>query len=367
VKQASTTSLPKVRAWLESVASRTGAFEVLEGLIEAREESARWDEAVTIRPQGSPQFIRLLLESKLRLHPQHAVAVADRLRQDSSLNGPNVLAVVAAPYISQRVAEICRGNGVGYIDAAGNCHLAAPGFYLHVEGQRNQRPDTRPAENLFAPKSSRVVRALVEHPERSWRVQDLAGEVGVSMGLASRIKHKLIQQAFAEEVPEGIRVSNAAALLEQWAEVYTNRARAVPVYSMDDAGALERRVSRWCADHSVQCALAEFSAAARLSPMVRYKRAAVYIEEPRSREVLAPLMRELDLKEVDSGASAVLWVTQDDSVFYNATERDGLTTVSPVQAYLDLVKNPARGGEAADELLRRLILPRLHSGRAIAP
>ena len=97
--------------------------------------------------------------------------------------------------------------------------------------------------------------------------------------------------------------------------------------------------------------------------MVRYKRAAVYVEEPRSRDVLGSVLKDLDLKEVDSGASAVLWMTDDDAVFYNSTVRDGLRIVSPVQVYLDLLKNPARGNEAAAEVLRRSILSRFKSGR----
>lgn len=54
--------------------------------------------------------------------------------------------------------------------------------------------------------------------------------------------------------------------------------------------------------------------------------------------------------------------TDDESVFYNSEERDGLSAVSSLQVYLDLRKNPARGEEAAAELLRRSILPRFSPG-----
>lgn len=339
----------------------THAFAVVEGATaKPSKNGLAWDETVPVLPSGSRKPVRLLVDSKLRLHPQHALAAVEHAKTHRRHAEPNAVPVVAAPYISERAASICREHGLGYFDGAGNCHLAGPGFFVHVEGRPNPTPDTRAADDLFAPKSSRVVRALLEHPHRVWQVQGLAAEMRVSLGLASRVKRKLVQQAFAEVTADGVRAREPAALLEAWAESYRNRARPVFVYSLDNPATLELRLVRWGDEHSVQCALAEFSAASRLAPMVRYKRAAVYVEESRSHDVLADLLKDLDLKEVDSGASAVLWLTDDDSVFYNAADQGGLSTVSSLQVYLDLRRNPARGEEAAAELLRRTILPRFN-------
>jgi hypothetical protein len=116
-------------------------------------------------------------------------------------------------------------------------------------------------------------------------------------------------------------------------------------------------VAQWCAANGVRCGLAEFSGAARLASMVRYKRSAVYIREQRTRDVTWPLLRELQLKEVDTGPTLSLWITDDDSVFYNARVGDGAPVVSPLQLYLDLRHNPARGQEAADEVFHRYLEP----------
>lgn len=357
MKQSLPISLPRVHDWLSSVAARTRGFSVAGASIAAGRGVAEWDEIVTIRPHGSSLPLMLLVDSKRRLYPQHALAAASRVRRESQHQGPDTMAVLAAPYISDRVAQICRESGVGYIDGAGNCHLEAPGLYVHIEGQQNQSPDTRPAENLFAPKSSRIVRTLLESPLRTWKVQDLAREARVSIGLASRLKHKLIAQAFAEQTPLGLRIRQPRQLLAAWTQAYSIPARAVPVYGMIGTHALEQAVADWCVRHEVRCALAEFSAAARWSPMVRYTRAAIYVEAQRSHDVLEPLMRDLDLKEVDSGPSAELWITDDEAIFFNSEERQGVRVVSPLQAYLDLVGNPSRGQEAATELLRRHLLP----------
>jgi hypothetical protein len=363
VKLPPPTSSRTLRRWLDAVALDTRAFAVVEGATPKPSKNGQaWDETISVLPHGSRKPVKLLVDSKLRLHPQHALAAVEQAKSYRLDADPNAVPVVAAPYISDRAASICREHALGYFDGAGNCHIAGPGFFVHVEGRPNPTPDTRTADDLFAPKSSRVVRALLEHPHRVWQVQRLAAEMRVSLGLASRVKRKLVQQAFAEVTADGVRAREPATLLEAWAESYRNRAQPVFVYSLDDPATLERRLVGWGAEHSVRCALAEFSAASRLAPMVRYKRAAMYVAESRSHDVIADLLKDLDLKEVDSGASAVLWLTDDDSVFYNSEERDGLSTVSSLQVYLDLRHNPARGEEAAEELLRRTILPRFNPG-----
>lgn len=351
-----------LRRWLAAIAADTRAFELTEEPKRRFATNGRFgDEAFTVIPSGARKHLRLLVEAKVRLHPQHAFAMVEQLRTRSRPS-KGELPVVAAPYISERVAAVCREHQLGYFDSAGNCHLVGPGFHVHVEGRPNPNPDTRAADDLFAPKSSRIVRALLEHPRRWWQVQDLAAEMQVSLGLASRVKRKLVEQAFAEVSSSGVRAREPAALLDAWATVYTNRARAVLVYSLDDAATLEQRVVHWGTQHSVKVALAEFPAASRMAPMVRYKRSAMYVAESSSRDVQADLLAALDLKVVDSGPSAVLWMTSDDAMFYNAADRDRLLTVSPLQTYLDLRSNPARGEEAAAELLRRTILPRFTTG-----
>jgi len=51
-------------------------------------------------------------------HSSFVGAFVDRLPQTAPQETP----VVCSPTISSRVAELCRHKGVGYLDAAGNCH-----------------------------------------------------------------------------------------------------------------------------------------------------------------------------------------------------------------------------------------------------
>jgi hypothetical protein len=71
----------------------------------------------------------------------------------------------------------------------------------------------------------------------------------------------------------------------------------------------------------------------------------------------ASIAESLQLEEVPSGANLTLIEPYDEGVFYGSQLRDSLPVVSPVQAYLDLMNQAARGEEAAEALLREAIRP----------
>ena len=101
---------------------------------------------------------------------------------------PDGVPTLCSRIISERVAELCRAQGVSYLDEAGNCRLSAPGFFLQVEGRKPVRA-AQPAQiDLFAVKSSRIARVLLGSPRRGWQLQELADEAQVSIGLVAKVK-----------------------------------------------------------------------------------------------------------------------------------------------------------------------------------
>lgn len=347
-------------SWFEELGASSGLFRV----VTDRSERGRLhlprvlDEQLDIETLEANRRLRLVVGVKELVHPRQVVSLLSPLAAMARAAGQETLAVLAATYISPRVAQVCRDHGVGYVDGSGNAHLVGPGLCLHVEGRPNRRPETRPVERLFAPKSSRIARVLLEDPARHWKVQELAITAKVSIGLASRIKQKLLEEAYIQEVPEGVRVVDPERLLGEWAAAYTLPRHRIAVYSLDSPEHVEREVLQWGTRHGVACALAEFSAATRLAPMVRNKRSVVYVFADKDSDTPEQLLRDLSLRRVDSGPTAELWFTDDESVFFGAQALDGMQVVSALQAYLDVRKNAARGQEAADELYRRSLKPR---------
>ena len=107
--------------------------------------------------------------------------------------------VVVAPYISNDTARLCRENGVGYIDLAGNCFLGFDQIYVELKNFPNLTVEKRQLRSLFTPKSSRILRVMLANPRRSWMVKDLAKEAKVSIGLVFKVKERLLDLEFASE------------------------------------------------------------------------------------------------------------------------------------------------------------------------
>ncbi|MBI1830510.1 MAG: hypothetical protein HYR84_03555 [Planctomycetes bacterium] len=295
-----------------------------------------------------------MVETRARLTQREAIGVCADLKRKGKRS---IAAIIACPYVSPRVAEICREHGVGYLDAAGNCDIRASGFVLQIDGRPNAAPDTRPLLNPFATKASRVARLLLIHPGRSWQVQELAEAGQISLGLASKAKDALIEQGHAQERAGRLEARDSRALLETWSAVYKLPARRSQLYVMDETDRTETAVLRWCEKQHIEHGLAEFSGAWRLAPMVRYKQASVCLRESSSRDILSDLMRDLDAKPVETGSNLVVSITSDESIFFDARKVESLTVLSPVQLYLAFHAQRGRGREAADELMQRVLAP----------
>ena len=57
--------------------------------------------------------------------------------------------ILISPYISDRTAQICEENGMGYFDYAGNCWFVGHSIYLSERGNKNPQPKQRSAVSIF--------------------------------------------------------------------------------------------------------------------------------------------------------------------------------------------------------------------------
>ena len=346
-----------VAEWFRAVAARTGAFRIakVERFSEAASGTtpASYDLVIEVTPMAGGRATRLIVEAKTRVSPLLAIGILQRMTESSVEGMPTLCSRV----ISERVAELCRARGVNYLDEAGNCRLAAPGFFLQVEGRKPVQAAKQGAADLFATKSSRIARVLLGNPKRDWQVQELAGEAQVSLGLVAKVKRALLDQAFVEERNRRVHLRDPKGLLDAWASNYVSSKERAAFYVMQEPLEAERKIARWCGEHAVRFAVSDLAGAWRLTPTVRYHLSTVYVE-PRGRaDVVNDLVLHLKANRVDSGANLVLVVPDDPFLLYQSRNIHGVDVVSPVQLYLDLRKQPGRGDEAAQEILHREIMP----------
>jgi len=294
----------------------------------------------------------LLVEVKNNGQPRIARdAVNQLIRYRNSY--PDAYLIFMAPYISPQAAEICMKDDVGYLDFAGNCYLSLGQVYIEQTGKPNPFMTRRDLVSLFAPKSSRVLRVLLNNPGRVWKTQDLADEAMVSLGQVANVKKLLLDREWITN-QDGFSLTAPWMLLEEWANTYTYRKNEVSnYYSMRSIPEIEDDLAKVCREKGIEYALTGFSGAARFAPAVRFTRTMAYVYN--TREDVASL---LNLKEVESGANVTLLRPYDGGVFYGAQVIENIRIVSPVQIYLDLKGYKGRGEEAAEVLLRDVIKPK---------
>ena len=291
----------------------------------------------------------LVFEVKSAGQPRYTRMAASLLRNMIG-NRRNWHGVFAATFISKESQQICRENGIGFIDLAGNCLFAFDNVYLSIEGRPNPYPSTRPLKSVFSTKSTRALRILLCNPRKEWFVKDLANEANISLGQASNIKQRLLGFEFIEETGSGkdlkFKLKNPESLLRKWSDNYSYRKNKIRnFYSLDDVRALENKMIDYFKENGISYGFTLTSGASRVAPFLRYNTIFAYVKDDIDR-----LTKDLNLKEVTSGPNVSILEPYDEGVLYGLQEFDGTNVVSDIQLYLDLKSYKGRGEEAAEFL-----------------
>lgn len=156
---------------------------------------------------------RLLVECKSVGEPRYLAQAITVLRL-ASQQVPQSYPVVAAPYIGPEGQRLCREARVGYLDLAGNAFLHFDGVLVdRRSGERPPRAKAR-LRRLFSPRSSRILRVLLERPEQEWTLARLAAEAAISLRTAHLVVNALEEKAFLEKRRGAIRLQKPGALLD---------------------------------------------------------------------------------------------------------------------------------------------------------
>jgi len=301
----------------------------------------------TLRIQD--RTILLLAEVKSNGQPRLARQAVYELKYWLT-NQPNSYGVFIAPYITPRAGIICEDAGVGYLDFAGNCLLFFDTVYIRQTGAPNPKVQKRDLRSLYSPKAERILRALLNEPRRSWKLAVLAQTAEVSLGQVANVKKLLLDREWVSTTKDGLRLSNPAALLNEWTQAYNFRRNEVQdFYAMAEIPEIEAQLAEVCQRLDMRYALTGFSGAARIAPMVRYQKSSAYVKGD-----VNPLIEALNWKAVTSGANISLLIPFDDGVFYGTKNIDEITITAPVQTYLDLQSSRGRGQEAAQAVRKEM-------------
>ncbi|NLE06357.1 MAG: hypothetical protein GX638_16350 [Crenarchaeota archaeon] len=311
------------------------------------------DLTIEVKTNSNSKYT-LIFEVKSVGQPRYARMAISQLKEMVSDND-NYYGVFASAFISNETRRICRENNIGFIDIAGNCFFNFDNIFLSIEGKINPFPSRRPLKTLFYSKSSRALRVLLCNPKKNWFVKDLSTESGISIGQASLIKKKLLEEELIEEIEvngsKKFKLMNPERLLDEWAKNYNlNRNNIKNYYSFDDIKTIENNISNYCNTEKIKYSFTLTSGASLIAPFLRYNKVFVYVLDD-----LQKIAGALNLKEVSSGSNVSLIKPYDEGVFYNLQVINGINVVNNIQLYLDLINYKERGEEAAKFLYEQRI------------
>lgn len=319
--------------------------------VEQKVEDTQVDLAVeVVTPSGRKRW--LWIEIKPAPVPS-LVRESFRRLKAGPLKESKGYAMLASNFVTPRVREICREEGAGYIDRAGNCFLQLDDLYVEKVIEKNPYPKPGRPSSLFTPVSSRILRTMLQQPEREWAVRELSEAAQVSLAQTSKIYRRLLEDEYAKKNENRIQLSQPGKLLDAWREQYTVKANTRFAYFSFDREQLIARIATVGKANQWRYALTSFSAASLVAPFIRgVDMTTWYVNDATAIDLWA---KALDLRPTDSGPNALLLVPYDSGVFSGAQPVDDVILVGNIQLYLDLYNDPARGREQAEFLRKEKI------------
>ena len=250
--------------------------------------------------------------------------------------------------LSESSVEECRQRGISCLDLNGRVWIKIPGILIDRNvpsfsiRYRLAESDIR----FFSPKSTRLARALLSHPDRVWRQQDFAELTGLSQGLVSRLLNHAAREGWVEGRRGDWKLTHFALLLDEWkkADEWSKRItlKQYSTLSNDFSGFARGLVEKTTGD----IAFTQWFAANLRFPYTQPPVVSAY-----RREFPTPEEKDaLNLREVNDGGKLWVFVPRDTGVFQAIRRIDGFPLVCDAQIYLDLLQVGLRGPDQAKAL-----------------
>ncbi|MEW6216196.1 MAG: helix-turn-helix domain-containing protein, partial [Candidatus Bipolaricaulota bacterium] len=164
---------------------------------------------------------RFVIEIKRSASAASVLGAAEQLQQLIAEAEDGAIPLIVVPYMGEVGQKMCAVRGIAWLDLSGNAVIVAPGLHIRVAGQPNRFKRRGRPRSPFAPKSSRIARWLLLHPQRAMTQRELAEATGVGEGFTSRIVTALEEDGLVVRDEAGrVVVRDPDVLLEAWREDY---------------------------------------------------------------------------------------------------------------------------------------------------
>ena len=283
------------------------------------------------------QIYRSHLTNKLA---DHIIAAGKSVPEPLLILAPHIGAGLSAKLVAARL---------NYLDAQGNCHIAAPPLHIHVQGKTAAPAGVKPDKGLRSAAYQVLFVYLAEHVSLDAPLRSVAERAGVSRQPVFAMKHRLIDEGYVFEAKTMVRwhPERRKDALNLWLHGYETVVRpslVLGTYRTQDASPdeLEQRITRVFSDSKA----AEFrwggsAAGFRLTGHYRGQSTVIHLNNTVPRD----LHRQLRALKDPSGNLVLL------DAFGSINWQAGKETVHPLLVYSEMLHE---GGERAREAAREL-------------
>ena len=289
------------------------------------------------------------VEFKLRVNAATAWHVVQQTAQTQTHR------ILVAQETTEAAREILGEHGVAVVDGSGNAHIELPGLLFHVEARRRS---VKAVPTRLAGRAGVAAQALLLHPERDWKVSELATEARISAGFAHRVLARLEREAIVAAQGSGParvrRVTNPAALLDLWAEEnFEHPARTLAHLLSQTPQQLIRQLGKNLGAVGTDYALTGAATTSLVAPFVTAMPVVeVWVSAAAAQRELCDAV---GADQVSDGHNLVFLQAKGDTPLAFSERKEGLWLANRFRLYFDLRADPRRGREQADNLRKEII------------
>jgi hypothetical protein len=204
--------------------------------------------------------------------------------------------------------------------------------------------------NLYSGKAVDVDRVLlVSYPERL-NLRDLANKACVSLGQAFNVSKALINERLAiRDSNNELKLMAPFDLLKRLATVnnFATNTKFIEYYTPEEN--ISKLLEKFKKVRDIEYAFTGLTGALLVAPFVKPTNVHVYVNTEKDAETVANL---LGLTPIEENGNVKFAIAKSKGIFFGEKEVDGVKVVSNIQLYIDLLNYPARGEEAANEILK---------------
>ena len=280
-------------------------------------------------------------------------AAAARLLVDTQ-RGSQIELLVVAGSTTEAARTALESAGIGYVDEMGRAFLRYPGIYVRLGPSASAgatKADRESRAIRLAGRASIVAQAILLEPDCDWTITSLARRSEASAGLAHRVVRRLEDQDLMESTGSGPskrrRLAKPSALLDLLAEEdHEPKLSRIGGYALDATRGRHSGLSQRLQQAGIRHALTGVFAASLTAPVLT----TVPIAEVRisSSALVGDVLEALQAKRVDDGPNVVLMQGDGDEELHLSRRLDDTWLAAPTRIYLDALRDPRRGREAAE-------------------